>query len=434
MILILLSLIINPPDSLLGGAQIGFCFYDITNDTFVVSYNWNKNFVPASNLKLLTTAAGLFLLGPQYRFKTKFGFDSDYNLYIIAGGDPTLTRKTFTKKLLEIKRKRGKTIKDIFIESRSIHGFRFPWGWSWHYLDAAYAPRMTGLILDGNTFDLMISPGDSIGDSIRYDYGPRFNDIQIDNQAITFAPDSGWKIDLYRELGANRVHIYGGVGMEYQKKTIPISLIDPPSSHLQIVQNLFGNNHNVYILEKMDSLPDLKVTDSIVSLPLLIILKRMNYESENLYAEAIINRLSPSDTVASTLNGGINALKSLLARLRIDTSNTAIYDGSGLSRFNRITPLAMIKLLVAMYRSRYRDHFISTLPYGGEGTLWNRFKEEGTQIRCKTGTVYGVSCLSGYLLKDDRKIAFTIMINDLLGKRRSVEKWQEGICRKFLEE
>ncbi|RKX69945.1 D-alanyl-D-alanine carboxypeptidase/D-alanyl-D-alanine-endopeptidase, partial [candidate division WOR-3 bacterium] len=110
----------------------------------------------------------------------------------------------------------------------------------------------------------------------------------------------------------------------------------------------------------------------------------------------------------------------------------AIYDGSGLSRFNRITPLAMVRLLYALYHSRYREQFLSLLPTGGEGTLWYRFKTEKNRIRCKTGTLYGVSCLSGYILKP-RPIAFAILINDFLTPRRDIEKWQESLCRRYLQ-
>lgn len=434
MIILLFTLIINPTDSALDGAQVGICFYDLTNDSFLYCYNWNKNFIPASNFKIFTTAAGLFLLGPEHRFKTRFGIDDHNNLYIIAGGDPTLSREMFIKKLKDVEERFKNRINQITIESRAIHGFRYPWGWSWHYLDAAYAPRVTGLILDGNTFELKISPGEKVGDSIIYCFKPQYNDIFIDNQALTLEPDSGWRIDLYRELGSNRVHIYGGVGLDCHERNIPISLIDPISSHQEIIKKILGDGSRVRISTREETLPMIEVVDSILSPPLLIVLKRMNFESENLYAEAIVNALAKSDTVASTLNSGLSEMKHLLVRFGIDTTKIAIYDGSGLSRFNRLTPMSMIKLLITLYRSRYRDQFISLLPYGGEGTLWNRFKEEGERIRCKTGTIYGVSCLSGYILNDNRKIAFTIMVNDFLGKRSTIEKWEDETCRRFLEQ
>ncbi|HIE05937.1 MAG TPA: D-alanyl-D-alanine carboxypeptidase/D-alanyl-D-alanine-endopeptidase, partial [bacterium (Candidatus Stahlbacteria)] len=321
---------------------------------------------------------------------------------------------------------------DVFIEPRVIHGLRYPWGWSWHYLDAAYAPRITGLILDGNTFKLNLRPGKKVGDTIEYDFMPKFSDITIENNAITFEVDSGFKIDLYRELGSNRIHIYGGLGINYPGREIPIALVDPLQSHCELITNLFGPETRTTILDHNDSIPEIDLIDSIASPQLFLILKEMNYNSENLYAEAIINVLGQSDTTPSSLHHGIQIEKEILSRLGIDTSSIAIYDGSGLSRFNRITPLAMIKLLYALYHSRYRDHFLAMLPYGGKGTLWYRFKQEGPKVRCKTGTIYGVSCLSGYLLDEKRKIAFTIMINDYLKDRKSIERWQEYLCRRFL--
>ncbi|RKX68473.1 D-alanyl-D-alanine carboxypeptidase/D-alanyl-D-alanine-endopeptidase, partial [candidate division WOR-3 bacterium] len=300
-------------DSVLIGAQVGICFYDLTGDSFLLCYHHDQNFLPASNLKLFTTASALFLLGPDFRFQTRFALDSDTNLYILGGGDPTLSRAKLLHELKQITQRFP--IQRIFLHGRAIHGFRYPWGWSWHYLDAAYAPRLSGIILDKNTFELILKPGTEVGETINYTYRPQLNDILIVNRATTYPPDSGFKIDLYRELGANRVHLYGGIGLSSPDKKIPISLADPLQSHRELIARMLGCE--VLILSGEDSLPELTTIDSILSPPLIEILHEMNTESENIYAEAILNRLANAETTRSTLNAGIQAEKNLLVRLGI---------------------------------------------------------------------------------------------------------------------
>jgi D-alanyl-D-alanine carboxypeptidase/D-alanyl-D-alanine-endopeptidase (penicillin-binding protein 4) len=169
---------------------------------------------------------------------------------------------------------------------------------------------------------------------------------------------------------------------------------------------------------------------------------RLNEESLNLYAEQVLRTLgtaalpdAPPDLDAGTAARGAYAVRSTLARAGVDTSHVAIADGSGLSRYNLISPIGVVRLLQHMWThpdSTVRDAFYASLPTGGQdGTLTYRFRGREAasgNVRAKTGTLSGISALSGFVTSArGTPLAFAILCNHHTTRSRNVRSGQDTI-------
>ncbi len=167
------------------------------------------------------------------------------------------------------------------------------------------------------------------------------------------------------------------------------------------------------------------VLDSIYSPPLSVIVRRMNKESDNLYAECLFR------TVAKVIGGegswtrGIEVMRKYLASIGTDTTQIQFTDGSGLSRMDLVTADDIVKLLAYWYPGEgagtaplqsAKEAFYNSLPIMGvDGTLENRLKDTPAQgnVHAKTGSMTGVRSISGYLTtRDDEPIVFSILANN----------------------
>jgi D-alanyl-D-alanine carboxypeptidase/D-alanyl-D-alanine-endopeptidase (penicillin-binding protein 4) len=149
--------------------------------------------------------------------------------------------------------------------------------------------------------------------------------------------------------------------------------------------------------------------------PLLETLKILNKVSQNLHAELMLCAVAHAAGRAGTREGGRAELETFLAEAGVPTSSVALADGSGLSRRNLVTPAAVHALLRYWHASPLRDAWMDLLPVGGEdGTLRARFRGAAAQgrVRAKTGTLWRVAALSGYLDRPDgSRWIFSILAN-----------------------
>ena len=153
--------------------------------------------------------------------------------------------------------------------------------------------------------------------------------------------------------------------------------------------------------------------------------KKMMYESNNLAAEVSTKSLAYSNTYFENWESGLTIIKSLIYDYgKIDTNNIRLSDGSGISRYNLSSTNSFITFLDYIYFSKYKDEFIKALPHGGskKSTLKNRFKHHKKNIRVKTGTLSGLSCISRYLFSQKYgPLCFSIMINGFTGSSKPLK-------------
>jgi D-alanyl-D-alanine carboxypeptidase/D-alanyl-D-alanine-endopeptidase (penicillin-binding protein 4) len=152
----------------------------------------------------------------------------------------------------------------------------------------------------------------------------------------------------------------------------------------------------------------------------------INKESLNLESELVLRTLGKEKGASapdpeprkmdnrSDDKSGLAVIKQWLERAGIGTRNSALHDGSGLSRLNLVTPEMTVRLLIAISKTPSANVFRDSLPVAGrDGTLGNRIRSAAGRLNAKTGTQTHVNSLSGYAItRNNELLAFSIFCNN----------------------
>ncbi|UCG29589.1 MAG: D-alanyl-D-alanine carboxypeptidase/D-alanyl-D-alanine-endopeptidase [candidate division WOR-3 bacterium] len=451
LLLILSSLafdsILNQP--WLEHAHVGMIVLDLDSDSVVYARNCQKLLVPASNTKIVTSAAALMFLGQDFRFKTRLGIDGQLrsgklrgDVFVSGGGDPGFSLDDLEQFVSALKKRGIMNIEgNIILDDSYFTDERLPVGWAWHYLDARYAAEVSALSINRNVVNVRME-ATSIGKPANVMIEPSTGYVELVSEMITKSGDDS--IIIFRRPESNIIYVDGGIGFGH-RRDIEVSVKNPTmyfgeylkerlmASNVRISGRCIANDG----LAINRTNPGYDVVDSVLSAPLLEIIGELNSESINLYGEAILKTLGSHYLRDGSFRGGVSIVKEFLRRCGVDTSLVELYDGSGLSRHNLISPYDIALVLRRMYHSDMFDTFYNLLPGPGEGTLAGRFSGLQGSLRAKTGTLHAVSCLSGYLSNDGRYYCFSIMFNNFVSPRKQIEKTQEDLLRElwiFLKE
>jgi D-alanyl-D-alanine carboxypeptidase/D-alanyl-D-alanine-endopeptidase (penicillin-binding protein 4) len=425
-------------------AHIGMIVLDLERDSVIYANNCQKLLVPASNAKIVTSATALAFLGQDFRFKTRLGIDGQVrggkllgDVLISGGGDPNFSLENIEQFIAAVKAQGIRSIEgNIILDDSYFTDERLPVGWAWHYLDARYAAEVSALSLNRNVVNVHIEstgPGQAANVTIE----PATRYIKLVNNMVTKIGDDS--IIIFRRPEANTIYVDGGIGFQ-RRRDIEVSVRNPTLYFGEYFKERLGASEirvRGRCVEDDRAVPhgnaaSYEVIDSILSPPLLEIIRELNSESVNLFGEAIVKTLGSHYLRNGSFSGGVSILKEFLRRCGVDTSLVAWYDGSGLSRHNLISPYDIALVLRRMYHSEMFDTFYSLLPGPGEGTLKGRFNGLGGALRAKTGTLHAVSCLSGYLNVDGRYYGFSMMFNNFGCPRKQIERTQEDLIQTLL--
>jgi serine-type D-Ala-D-Ala carboxypeptidase/endopeptidase (penicillin-binding protein 4) len=445
-------------DPRFSNATWGVAVQSMETGEYFFRLNDNKSLLPASNFKLFTTAEALSLLGNDFRYTTQLittGRISDGTLrgdLIIRGaGDPTLgsqlmfpdSNPTFVfEAWADSLSKRGITRIDgsIVGDDAYFTDDLYPSGWAIEDMPYYYAMQTTGLAFDENQISVSVSPGLSPGSVVRYELHPNTDYVSVDNRGMTkqdsimlkrrHQPDSviatgATSIDITRDIGTNSILIHGEIPESAPVTSDALSVENPTLYAASVFREVL-EEHGIEITGKTRTSRDLakpipylkaRVLASYVSPPLSDIIAIMNKHSDNLYAEELFRTVAKEVGGAGDWQHGVEVMKKYLASIDLDTARVAIYDGSGLSRMDLISPGQMVTLLRTMHeRTRLWEAFYPSLSVEGvDGTLSSRLKgtrAEGN-VHAKTGFLTGVRSISGYLTtRDGELVAFSIIGNN----------------------
>lgn len=441
-----LRLILENP--ILRKAMAGVHVRDLKTGRTLFAHNGARLFNPASNMKLFTTASALWFLGANYKFRTEVRRDRDFkngvvngNLYVKGYGDPTLTTEQVFGVVNQIALKGIREVKgDLVVDDTFFDSvFEGP-GWDQEHGDHAYAAPVGALSFNFNTFEVHTLPGDQVGAPVRVSVWPDVPSIQVVSTAKTRGRGTRARIwtGTSRESGdAIRVTVRGSMAVNDIWGRIKRSRVHNPS--------LFAGQ----MLKQMLQMRGIKVKGRLrfrkmakrgtvpilthFSRPLAEIVSTLNKYSNNFMAEQILKTLGAelSDQPGSWKNGS-DAVREFLTEIGVDGKQVVLANGSGLNDVNRITPQQVTQVLQAMYkRFDVRPEFVASLAVAGHsGTIHSRFEDSPAQskLRAKTGSLTGVSALSGYVESKDGKIlAFSVMMNDYQGRARSMWRIQDAI-------
>lgn len=394
----------------------------------------NEKFLlhPASNMKLITTAAGLVFLGKDYKFTTKLFYDGEIlndtlngNMIFVGGCDPDFVTADFYPFLDEIKNLGIKYIKGNLIGDVSFKDEIY-WGkgWMWDDDPSSDAPRLAALNLNDNCVIVNV-----IGD--KYFIEPKTNFVNIFHLSDfdDFIVDRNWI------QNKNEIIIKGKTKNLSSTK---INIVNPELYFLTVFKEILDSNGIFISGELKISHISSNYSNHIYSLErsLIDVLPNLNKNSDNLSAEMVLFGLGEKYFgKPSSFKKGTDVINMLIDSLKLKSSNYRIVDGSGVSHYNLVSVELIMKLLRFMYKQPKDifELFLESLPISGvDGTLKNRMKQDVTYSRvyAKTGTLSGVSCLSGYMYnKKNELIAFSIFIQNFVGSSKQARDIQDDICK-----
>jgi D-alanyl-D-alanine carboxypeptidase/D-alanyl-D-alanine-endopeptidase (penicillin-binding protein 4) len=231
----------------------------------------------------------------------------------------------------------------------------------------------------------------------------------------------------------NHFNITGEILEWSEKDTIKKNIFEPQLFAGTVFKELLESHGvSINILHTADNLHFQDTIAVHYSEPLFTQLDDMMHKSENLTSELLMKFIGISDTTNGSWQSGIHKVRTFLFdEANIDTSSLRIADGSGLSRYNLLSTDQIVRLLAYMYDTEYKDNFLMTLPHGGEKDtrLEERLIESQEKIYAKTGSISGVTCLSGYAFSPRYgPLTFSIMINGFVGSLTPYRQFQDEIC------
>jgi len=431
------------PDTLFPPSNVGIKVVSLRTGETLYELNADMLFNPASNEKLFTAAAALSLLGEEYPLETLFFVDSAAGIIgVKPHGDPLLSTADadsiagLLAPLLP-PRESWKLVCDISYFDDLHRGS----GWTWDSEPAAYAAYITPLILNGNSIQVSVRPGATTGDTVIVQTDPFTNYVSIENLGVTVADTVRERLRISRKWRErlNVITVTGETIDTLRGREVSLSLWDPDRYAATVLAERLSRvgvpvgpvTLDTSRLSGTEVLRFSHRLDSAVTFMAKI--------SDNLTAEALLKVLGAERFgPPGSAEGGISVVHQFLSEKGIDTTRMILADGSGVSRYNLTSASAIIDLLRAMHRSE--DHFPAfyhALPVAGvDGTIGHRMKgtmAEGN-LRAKTGTLSGVSALSGYVTtREGELLAFSILMQNYHTSSRHYRKVQDSIGRVLAE-
>ncbi len=398
---------------------------------------------PASNMKLLSAAAALSILGKDYRFSTELLTDGVIkkgslkgNLYLKGKGDPTLIQVDFEKLAIKMKQQGVRVIRgDLIGDDTWYDDERYSIDLTWSDEQTYYGAQVSALTAspdqdyDTGTVIVEVIPGKEIGAKAMVEITPNTNYLSIINEVVTGSPDGAKKITIEREHGENEVIVRGTIPMKAPPEKEWIAVWEPTGYAVALLkQALAKNGIKVTGKQKYGATPtDAKLLLSKKSIPLTELLPPFMKLSNNGHAEILVKEMGKVMQGEGSWDKGIEVMKTELEKMGVNIEAMVIRDGSGISHVNLIPANELSKLLYSIQNHSWFPEYVNSLPVAGKGermvggSLRNRMKTAPLtgNVKAKTGTIATVSSLSGYVeTQGGEKLIFSILLNNLLDEAK----------------
>ena len=393
-----------------------------------------RYFIPASNLKLLTTAAVLEVLGDRYTIRTSV-YQSDPGVFRVVGrGDPGLTDAELDQLAKQIRDRHITQINQLIADDHYFQGDAINPTWEWEDVQSGYGAPVNSLILNENLIGLTLFP-QSLGQPLRvvWDDPAEGTRWQIDNRSRTVAATAEESVQVGRDLERSQLNVRGQLRVGSKPETAAIAITQPSRYFLQRFKQAL-RQRGIQVAQSFVATEPTEIQGAeiaaVESEPLAKLIAEVNQQSNNLYAESLLRTLgvTQSPQADSSLDAGLEAMKKALFQLGIDSASYNLADGSGVSRHNWVTPETLVQTLQGMGRSPNSAVYRNSLAVAGRiGSLQNRFLDTPVagKFQGKTGFVSGSIALSGYLEPPDYSpLVLSILINQF---DRPTEEIREAI-------
>jgi D-alanyl-D-alanine carboxypeptidase/D-alanyl-D-alanine-endopeptidase (penicillin-binding protein 4) len=405
-------------DTVFNLAHVGVSVYDPADSQYIYDFQGDKFFIPASNTKIITCYAAMkylkhILPGIKY-------FENDTAVYLIPTGDPTLLHRDFPSqpviKFLQQQQKK------LYITDGIFKDKELGRGWSWDDYNEAYMTERNALPVYGNTIKWIQEKVQGQGSNPQESVSV-FSDPEV-NWKLRFETTAENKeFHVRRERTLNIFHVNEGRD-DHSEQQVPF-VVDGIRSALELLTDTIGKE--IKVTEHF--LTANPVIKEIWSQPVDSVLRPMMYESNNFFAEQLL------EMVAAERTGVMNdelVTDTILKTDFGDLQQRPVWvDGSGMSRYNMFSPHIFIRVMNKMKNEFGMDRIRSVFPPGDSGTLKGFYKDTASYLYAKTGSMSGVIALSGFLYKKNgRLLLFSILVNNYKGNSLAIKRRME----KFLND
>lgn len=395
---------------------------DADSENIIYRRQSDAPMIPASNMKLVTTAAALHLLGNDYAFQTKIGL-LGRDLVVVGGGDPLLAEpkndsvscqaaNALMDMIIHVLQEASvSSVDNIILDTSYFDENRVHPSWPPEQLNQWYACEVGGLNFYNNCIHLEVNRS---GNSAVISMTPPNGYVTLINQLKLISSGSS-AVGAYRNSVPNKLFIKGKLN---QAAGFDVAIENPAGLFGSILKNrLISSGISVEgsVTEQSNT------TDSgpqyllIVKTPIADVIRRSNKDSLGLAAECLVKTISAEQNPVKS-NGrwqhGLEMMSQYLNSLDVPESQYTLDDGSGLSRINRLSAQSLVAVIKDMYKSENSDIFLNSLAVGGvDGTIRKYFHKEPYKgnIIGKTGYIKGVRTFSGVCKTPRGDIIFSIL-------------------------
>ena len=425
-------------NSALAGSMTSMQVVDGTTHTVIYSKNADQRVIPASNEKVMTSAAALTYLGASAKFHTtasyagtKSGTTVTGDLVLKGTGDPTLTDAQFDTIATKVAAAGiNKFTGQLIADDSAFDHTQLGVSWAWDDESYAYGAPISALtaaatnVFDTGSVAVATKPGTAKGKAGTLTLSPRNSYVTIKNNTVTGAAGTANTVTAVRTHGTNTVVVSGSVPLSGAVTTDLVSVENPTLLAASTFRDAL-TRHKV----KVTGATVIKASPSSVktiydraSIPLSELMVPFLKLSNNGHAEVLVKAMGRKVSgKAGTWTNGLAQERTVLSGLGVTTAASQFGDGSGLSRRDSVTTRQMATLLDQAQSQPWFAAWYKALPIAGVdgqlvgGTLTNRFRgtKAANNLHGKTGTMAGVNALSGYVNDTTgRRLVFSIVSNN----------------------
>ncbi len=423
-------------------ASIGIHVVNLASGETVYNLNADKLLIPASTMKLITSATALEILGPDYRFETKIGFtgeikkDGELNgdVVVLGGADPALGSEYFQEHYTDFLNHWARKIKEtgitkvngnLVLDGSVYDSERVPETWIWGDIGNYYGAGPNAFTVYDNLFRITFSSPKKAGKPTKVTaLYPKIEELTIENEVRS--------ADIY----SDNAYVFGGpfdkarvirgtIPRNRKAFTIKAAIHQPEEILAQDFLTKLADQgifiKGKILFEKVNQ-KELEVVYLQPSPTLAEIAEVLNHESVNLFAEHLLKQIAVEKNGIGNRNDAISLVKDFWNNKGFSSEYFFMEDGSGLSHFNAVSPRFFTQVLSYM---KDNESFVYSLPIAGEGTLksFGKTNFPDNTLQAKSGSMTRVRCYAGYLKTDSGKtLVFSVMVNHFSGSHSALVK------------